>query len=66
MHDRRLSVRVARMELDFALVEGKQDKIEMARMKLEEALAAAERRRVSAKRKSPHQNDNKESGESSR
>ena len=53
MHDRRLSVRVARMELDFALVEGNQDKIEMAKKKLEEALAEAERRRVSAKRKSP-------------
>ena len=43
--ERKLSVRDARMELVFAMVEGDKDKIAEARARLDEALATRERRR---------------------
>ena len=53
MSNRKLSVRAARMELEFALVKGDQKRIEMAEKQLQEALAEAERKR----QKSENSND---------
>ena len=46
MSERKWSVRRARMELDFALVQGNQDKIKEAEKRLEEALAEGKKRRA--------------------
>ena len=45
MGDRKLSVRAARMELVFAMVEGDDYKIAAAQARLDEAIAQAEKRR---------------------
>jgi hypothetical protein len=47
MDGKKLSVRAARMELGFALVEGDRHRIEIAERQLKEALAEAERKRAS-------------------
>jgi len=45
MSERKLSVRSARMELEFAMVEGDKDKIAKAQARLDEALAQREKKR---------------------
>jgi hypothetical protein len=49
MGERKLSLRVARMELQFALVKGDRQDVEIAEKKLEHALVEAEKRRRTRK-----------------
>jgi hypothetical protein len=49
MGEKKLSVRKARMEMDFAIVKGDRYQIGEAEKELAQALAQAERRRLSSK-----------------